>query len=241
MTTKVAVVSGGSRGLGEAIVEKLLANGCSVATFSRCSTPFVERALQRYPGFYWESLEATDRARLASFIESVRTRLGPVEVLVNNAGVALSGLLTLSDADAIDACIELNVGSVIALTRLCVRHMLATERGTIVNVSSVNAVRGHAGVAVYSATKGALDAFTRSLARELGPKGIRVNSVAPGYIETRMVADLPPKKRAAIVRRTPLGRLGTVEDVVGVVEFLLSEHARFVTGQVVVVDGGFTC
>jgi 3-oxoacyl-[acyl-carrier protein] reductase len=113
--------------------------------------------------------------------------------------------------------------------------------GAIVNISSVNAVRGNAGVAVYSATKAALDGFTRALARELGPRNIRVNSLAPGYFESDMVAGLTERRRRAIVRNTPLGRLGTIDEIADTVLFLLSPAAAFITGQTIVVDGGLTC
>jgi 3-oxoacyl-[acyl-carrier protein] reductase len=119
--------------------------------------------------------------------------------------------------------------------------MLRANRGAIVNIASVNAIRGHAGVAVYSATKAALDGLTRSLARELGARNVRVNSVAPGYFESDMVQHLDETARARIARRTPLGRLADTTDITNVVEFLISDRASFVTGQTVAVDGGITC
>jgi len=119
--------------------------------------------------------------------------------------------------------------------------MLQEAGGCIINISSVVGLRGTAGASVYSATKAALDGLTRSLARELGPRGIRVNAVAPGYLETDMTDALTEEQRVRILRRTPLGRLGTVEDVTGVIRFLMSPEARFMTGQTIVVDGGLTC
>jgi 3-oxoacyl-[acyl-carrier protein] reductase len=129
----------------------------------------------------------------------------------------------------------------LVLTQAASRVMLRQGSGCIVNISSVNAMRGHSGVAVYSATKAALDGLTRSLARELGPRNIRVNSVAPGYFESDMVKDLPAEQKQRIARRTPLGRLARVGEVVEAVLFLASERASFITGQTLVVDGGITC
>lgn len=118
--------------------------------------------------------------------------------------------------------------------------MMINGAGVVVNISSIVSVSGYKGTVAYSATKGGINAMTRALARELGGRGIRVNTVAPGYMETDLVADMDPSKLKQIVRRTPLGRAGTVDDVVGIVRFLMSEEARFITGQTIVVDGGLT-
>jgi 3-oxoacyl-[acyl-carrier protein] reductase len=137
--------------------------------------------------------------------------------------------------------IAVNLEAAVSLTQACARVMLAQERGNIISISSVNALRGHAGAALYSGTKAALDGLTRSLARELGPRGIRVNSVAPGYFESEMTRNFTTEQRSAIVRRTPLGRLVTVSDVVAVVRFLAGPESALITGQTLVVDGGLTC
>jgi 3-oxoacyl-[acyl-carrier protein] reductase len=141
----------------------------------------------------------------------------------------------------IGEAVEVNLTAALVLSQACSRVMLRQGRGCMVNISSVNAIRGHAGVAVYSATKAGLDGLTRSLARELGPRNIRVNSVAPGYFESDMVKGLTEEQKQRIVRRTPLGRLTSAEDVANAVYFLVSEQAAFITGQILVVDGGITC
>ena len=234
----VTIVSGGSKGLGRGIVEALLAAGHAVATFSRSPTPFVEAPREH---FLWEAVDATDRERVRAFVRTVVERFGRIDGLVNNAGVASEGVLALVREDAVRNVIATNLESAIHLAQAVSRVMLPQRAGSIVNISSIVGMRGYAGLSVYSATKGALDAFTRSLARELGPRGIRVNSVAPGYLDTELSASLGDEQKGQIIRRTPLGRLGTAEDVAGAVEFLLSRAARHITGITLVVDGGITC
>jgi 3-oxoacyl-[acyl-carrier protein] reductase len=160
---------------------------------------------------------------------------------VNNAGIAREGILATAPVQDISDTVDINLTAAIFLSQACSRVMLRQASGCIVNVSSVNAIRGHSGVSVYSATKAALDGLTRSLARELGPRNIRVNSVAPGYFESRMVEGLSQSDRERIARRTPLGRLARVEDIANAVHFLVSDQAAFITGQTLAVDGGLTC
>lgn len=240
---RVAVVSGGSRGLGQGICADLLAAGWTVATFSRSSTPFVDQQRAADPEgkqFHWAGVDGTDFDGLKRFANDVLDRYERIDVLVNNMGVGTDGLLAMArDAD-VHRQISLNLEAAVLLTRACVKGMLAERSGSVINISSVNALRGHSGVAVYSATKAALIGLTKSLAVELGPAGIRVNCVAPGYFESEMTGGLTDEQRARIVRRTPLRRLGEVADMVGVIRFLISPAASFVTGQVLAVDGGLT-
>lgn len=240
-TKKVAVVSGGSKGLGLSICESLLEKGYSVATFSRTSTPALEALLAAHPEtMYWEAVDIADGKKLTQFLKSVKSTLGRVGYLVNSAGMATEGLLTMMKPTDISRMMQVNVEGAIILSQKCVKQMMVGGFGSIVNISSIVGHRGYKGVGAYAATKAALDGLTRGLSAELGSMGIRVNSVSPGFMETDMTSDLTDKQKARIARRTPLGRLGNVEDIASVVNFLLSDEARFVTGQTIVVDGGFT-
>lgn len=240
-TEKVAVVSGGSKGLGLSICATLLAQGYRVATFSRKSTPELEAVLAGSAGrLHWEPVDIADDAQVSGFLRRTKEKFGRVGYLVNSAGMAHEGLLTLMKAKDVSRMIQVNLEGAIALSQACVKQMMVGGFGAIVNVSSVVGVRGFKGVGAYSATKAALDGFTRSLSKELGSAGIRVNSVAPGFMETEMTAELTEQQKARIVRQTPVGRLGTVADVSAAVAFLLSEQSSFITGQTIVVDGGLT-
>ena len=241
---RVAIVSGGSRGLGQGVVADLLGQGAVVATFSRSATRFTEDRRAADPQaelFYWEAIDGADFPRLGEFVRGVLRRYGRIDALVNNMATMSDGLLTLMrDAD-IHRQVAMNLEAAIFLTRACLKGMLPQAAGAIVNIASVNALRGHSGVSVYSATKAALVGLTKSLAVEVGPGGIRVNCVAPGYFQSEMTAGFSEEQRARIARRTPLRRLGTVEDIAAAVRFLLSPDAAFITGQLLAVDGGFTC
>ena len=242
-TPPVVVVTGGSRGLGAGIVRAYLKSGALVATCARSSTPEVE-AWQTDPDTSERLLfQPADLARpedAKRFVGAVIERWGRVDVLVNNAGVARDGILGMFSDDDLDAVIDLNLKGTLYVTRLVSRRMLARRSGSIVNISSIVGLSGYRGLAVYSATKAALDGLTRALARELGSRGITVNSVAPGYLRTEMSHGLDESQLQQIVRRTPAGRLGEADDIARVVQFLTAPGNDYLTGQVIVVDGGLT-
>jgi 3-oxoacyl-[acyl-carrier protein] reductase len=234
------VISGGTRGLGRVLVEHLLGAGYRVSTCGRRETEFVA-ALRGDPRFFFAAADISDAKACAAFARAAEQRFGRPYGLVNCAGVAIDGVLPAMREDQIDELLATNLAGTLKLTRLVVRRMLLShEGGSIVMISSVVGLRGYNGLVAYGATKGGLDAAARARARELGGRGIRVNSVAPGYLETEMTHGLDDGHRGQIVRRTPLNRLGLPEDVVGPVLFLLSDASRFITGQTLVVDGGLT-
>jgi 3-oxoacyl-[acyl-carrier protein] reductase len=234
------ILSGGSRGLGEALVRGLLEAGYAVSTFSRRRTTFTD-SLASEPRFFFAAADVTDAAGVDAFLGAAQDRLGQPYGLLNCAGVAVDGVLATFPEEQIERVVAVNLTGMLRLTRRVLRRMLlGSAGGVIVNISSIIGLRGYSGLAAYAATKGGMDAATRALARELGGRRIRVNSVAPGYLETEMTHGLNTDQLAQIARRTPLGRLGRPADVVGPVLFLLSDAAAFITGQVLVVDGGIS-
>ena len=241
----LTLISGGSRGLGLALVEHLLARGDSVATFSRSGSAALSALAKAHPQrLVAEPLDITDSAAISRFIARVADRFGRLDHCIANAAIAHEGVLATMRDDEIDAMLAVNLRGAIVFIRECVRQMLAAPAAwpvpdrSITVVSSVVAENGSPGLSVYAATKAALEGLARSLARELGPRGIRVNAIAPGFLETDLSSTLPEEQRARIARRTALARLGKPEDVVGAVDFLTGKAAGFSTGHVLKVDGG---
>jgi len=238
----ISLISGGSRGLGLAIVERLLARGDRVATFSRSGSPALTALAAAHPDrLHAESLDGSDSAAVIGFVGRIAERFGGLDHCIANAAIAHEGVLATMRDDEIDSLLAVNVKASIVLVRECLRQMLAHTPApgpSITLVSSIVASRGSPGLSVYAATKAALEGFARSLAREVGPRGIRVNAIAPGFLETDLSATLSADNRTRIARRTALGRLGTTADVVGAIEFLTSPAAAFITGQVLTIDGG---
>ena len=249
-----ALVSGGSRGLGLVLVERLLASGRAVATFSRTGSETLDQLKTRYGSrLQAAEVDAADSQAVRQFVEIAADHCDGIDVCVVNAGHAVPGMLATASDEAIEAVLAVNLRGAIVLVREVVRQMLAHPREaaaeaeasetahrdrSIVVVSSAVATRGSAGLAVYAATKAGLEGFARSLARELGPRSIRVNAVAPGFFASDLSASLGDEARRRIVRRTALGRLTTAADVAGTIEFLIGPQAALITGQVVAVDGG---
>jgi len=241
LSEPVVIVSGGSRGLGLAIVCRLLEIGYRVGTFSRSRTKEIDELCSddRWANqLLYESVDMSDLSVVREFVAKTHHEFDRIDALVNNAAIATDSVLAMITDAQIRQMVDVNVGATLALTRECIRFMLLGDQGHIINISSIVAQRGFSGLSAYAATKAAMEGMTKSLARELGKRKIRVNTLAPGFLETDMSASLTDDQRRQIVRRTPLGRLGRSIDVVPWIEFLLSEQSGFVTGQTITIDGG---
>ena len=238
------IVTGGSRGLGLGIARQLAATGFRVLAIARATTPALEEAISETRNIegelHFRAFDLTDIPAIPILVKSLKGEYGPLFGLVNNAGLGTGGVLgTMADAQ-IEQLIRLNVHSPIALTKYAARAMMTGKGGRIVNISSIVAATGYSGLSVYSATKAAMSGFTGALARELGPLGITVNNVAPGFIDTEMTHSLSPGHRGQIARRSALQRMAGIEDVAHAVNFLFSEQAKNITGITVTVDAGNT-
>jgi 3-oxoacyl-[acyl-carrier protein] reductase len=232
------VVSGVSRGLGLAIATRVAGDGFRVVGISRSKSEAYQDLMSRLPGqVEFQPLDLSDIDTIAEVAREIIKKSGPIYGLVNNAGVGLDGVLaTMRQAD-IDRVLRTNLLGPITLTKFIMRSMLSKGEGRIINVSSIVASTGFHGLSVYAATKAGLEGFTRSLSREAGKRNITVNCVAPGYMETEMMAGLPSEKLESLRRRAPLG-LPRPEQVAGAISYLLRPEACAVTGTVLTVDGG---
>ena len=230
---KLALVTGGSRGIGSAIARELAAAGARVVVGYRMGVDEAE-ALVREIGGRAVQADVSSPEEAARLVEDA----GDLDILVNNAGLTRDGLLARMSDDDWQTVIDTNLSSVFYTCRAVTRPMMRKRAGAIVNVSSIVGVHGNWGQANYAASKAGIISFTKSLARELGSRGVRANVVAPGYVRTRLTEVLPKDATQAMLTATPLGRLGEPEDVARAVRFLCSEDASFITGEVVLVDGG---
>lgn len=239
---RAALVTGASRGIGRAVVLALAAAGADVAIAYGSDTPAAEQVVEavRHEGRRAVPLQCDLRDPVAarSLVERTLAQLGAVDIVVNNAGIARDGLaVRMSDQDW-ESVIAIDLTAAFLICRAALRPMLRKRQGRIVNVSSVSGVIGNPGQANYSAAKAGLIGLTKSLAREVSTRGITVNAVAPGFIDTEMTATLPAGAREAAIGAVPMQRMGTAEEVAAAVAFLVSPAASYITGHVLHVDGG---
>ncbi len=239
------IVTGGSRGIGLGIARALADAGYRAIAVARNrssahddATEELRRKARGEMCFASFDLDRLDAA--ADFIRSLRREHGPIYGLVNNAGISIEGMLSTMATVDIERLVRINTTAPMVLTKYAVRQMMAAGEGRIVNISSIVASTGYSGLSVYAATKASMIGFTRSLAREIGPLGVTVNAVAPGFVDTDLTAHMPAQNRAAVARRAALRRLPQIEDVACAVLYLIGEDARNVTGTVLTIDAGGT-
>ncbi len=241
MQQEIALVTGASRGLGRAMAMQLGQAGATVigTATSESGAQAIGQALEQAGikgcGMV---LDVTDAAGIEAAIKEIGARFGPPSVLVNNAGITRDNLMMRMKDEEWDSIIDTNLSSVYRVIKACLRGMMKARHGRIVNISSVVGATGNPGQANYAAAKAGLIGLTKSLARELGSRGITVNAVAPGFIDTDMTRELPEASRDALLNQIPLGQLGQPEDIAAAVVFLASPAARYITGETLHVNGG---
>mgnify|MGYP001791429842 CR=1 FL=1 len=239
---QVALVTGGARGIGRATVIALAGAGASVAINYQHSQEAAEMLAESLgsTGVKLSTVQGdvADPAQVKAMIEQAEAALGQISILVNNAGITRDTLTMRMSEEDFDAVIATSLRGAFLCSKAVARGMMKARGGSIINVSSVIARRGNPGQANYAAAKAGLIGFTKSLARELGPRGVRVNAVAPGYVITDMTSELPDEMKAKILENTPLGRLATPEEIASVIAFLASPAAGYITGAVIPIDGG---
>src|SRR5271156_1709444 len=241
LANQIAVVTGAGRGIGRAIALKFAAEGAGVVCVSRTqeNSEKVANEIAALGKKAWAfSVDVSDSAAVSAAAEKILADCGKVDILVNNAGVTRDGLLMrMSDADW-DTVLNTNLKGAFFFTRAFFRTFAKQRGGRILNISSVIGLIGNPGQSNYAASKAGLIGFTQSVARELGGRGVTVNAIAPGFIETDMTADLNDELKATILRQIPLGKFGSADDIAGAALFLAGSSARYITGQVLIVDGG---
>ena len=239
---RVAIVTGGSRGIGRAIVKELSARGANVAfSFSKnkemADELVAEVAASGRRAMAFQA-DATDAAGAEQMVRTVKSEFGSVDYLVNNAGITRDKLIMMMSEDDWDAVLDTNLKGVFNVTKPAISIMVRQRRGSVLNIASISGVVGMAGQSNYSASKAGLIGFTKALAKEVGRRSITVNALALGLIETDMTSILPEEYRKKIIEQIPLNRYGTAAEVARIAAFLLSDDARYITGQVIQADGG---
>ncbi len=241
---KIALVTGGSRGIGAEIARVLAAQGATVAVnysgSADAAASVVSDIEQQKGSAVAIQADISQPPACSALVEDVVTRFGGLDILVNNAGITRDGLLVRMSDEDWDAVLRTNLTGAFSTTRAAAKVMMRARSGSIINISSVVGISGNAGQANYAAAKAGLIGLTKSVARELASRSVRANAVAPGFIETDMTSALPPAVCEAARSQIAMGTFGTPADVAAAVAFLASDEARYITGQVLAVDGGMT-
>jgi len=239
---KNALVTGGSRGIGKAIAVELAKNGVNVAITFVNNEDLAERTVDEIKKHGVRALavraDVSREEDVLNMAKTVKENLGSIDILVNNAGITRDNLLMRMDTEDWDKVIDTNLKGTYLCTKSVIRDMIKKKSGKIINIASVAGVAGNFGQTNYSASKAGIIGFTKSLAKEVASRGINVNAVAPGLIETDMTLALKEDTKNSLVKNIPMGRLGTVQDIANIVVFLASEKSDYITGQVINVDGG---
>lgn len=239
---KTCIVTGGSKGIGRAIVALFAREGAKVFYFSRTEAEdgaaLATEAAAGGGAVKWMACDVADEAAVNAAVEAVVAEAGAVDALVNNAGVTRDGLVFRMSLEDWETVLRTNLTSAFLVSRAVARHMIKRRSGSIVNVSSVVGIMGNGGQTNYAASKAGLIGFTKSMAREVGSRGVRVNALAPGFIETAMTEKIPAEAKEKMKAGIPLGRTGTPEDVAAAALFLCSDSSTYITGEVLKVDGG---
>ena len=239
LSGKVGLVTGGSRGIGKAVARRLAGAGAKVALVDVVDPDELSKVADEIGGgAIAVQANVTDEDEVAEAVSQVEDALGPIDVLVNNAGITRDGLLVRMSLENWGAVLDVNLKGVFIVTKAVARGMMKRRSGRVVNIASVVGITGNAGQANYSASKAGVIGFTKTVAKEMAPRNVLVNAVAPGFIDTDMTRALPEAAREMLLKLIPLGRLGGPDDVANAVLFLSCDLSSYVTGQVVVVDGG---
>jgi 3-oxoacyl-[acyl-carrier protein] reductase len=237
----IVVVTGASRGIGQAIALELGARGATVigtATTDRGAEAISASLAEHNVRGTGKVLDVTDADSIAAFYRAVQEEYGNPSVLVNNAGITRDNLMMRMKDEEWDDVISTNLSSAFRMSKACLRGMMKARRGRIITISSIIGATGNPGQANYAATKAGVIGFTKSLAREVGSRGITVNAVAPGFIDTDMTRALPEEQRKHLLEQIPMARLGDVSDIARAVAFLASDEASYITGETLHVNGG---
>jgi 3-oxoacyl-[acyl-carrier protein] reductase len=239
---KKALITGGSRGIGKSIVEKFLQEGADVWFVSTKESPYMAEiekvAAESGTKVFWKPCNVADSEEVSAVVKEVLEESGGIDTLINNAGITRDGLIFRMSIDNWMDVLNVNLTSAFSFAKSIARPMLKQRQGSIINISSVVGVIGNGGQSNYAASKAGLLGLTKSLARELASRSVRVNAIAPGYIETKMTEELSDEVQEELKSRIPMGRIGKPEEIANAAVFLASDYSSYITGQTLVVDGG---